>query len=418
MILKSGLLIWYIEEIFLVGFGCGFQALENGYYIYNTLVSVVACVEVVFALSGNTTYVGLSILRALTLIEVFKQTRFWGQLKTIMSSFFETIKGVASLIILLFIVLTNYALLGNQLFGDTTQNRDSMGTFDTFPSSLLLSFVLLTGDNWKSFMDREIENSNNTFTKVMAVVFYLSFVVVGNFILINVFLGIIVDNLTSDFEEQHEDEFEEEKRERMKRLTLKSVGLIGKMYKNEINKNNKKKSSNKVSSDDDCTVESFKMGSQTSDNQEHDTTHDDGAATQTMATFMNDTVKNTLVQFDIEGENISRILDEGEEFRVIKQSMQVGVHTRARARAFSMLINPEISDPIPNHKSFCLFRRDNPFRRNIFFLVTSSKFTLFICTCIVISSLLMAIDDPLKRDPKMAQVIQIIDYVLTGITHI
>lgn len=93
------------------------------------------------------------------------------------------------------------------------------------------------------------------------------------------------------------------------------------------------------------------------------------------------------------------------------------IRLNARTRAYSMMMNPEISHPIPHHKALYLFAHKNKLRRNIFWFVTSLNFTYVVCAAIVISCSLMALDDPLDRDPDMAKILKMLDYFFTGIQH-
>lgn len=65
-----------------------------------------------------------------------------------MGSLLNSMKSIASLLLLLFLFIIIFALLGMQLFGgrfsfDETQTKRS--TFDTFPQALLTVFQVLGG---------------------------------------------------------------------------------------------------------------------------------------------------------------------------------------------------------------------------------------------------------------------------------
>lgn len=67
----------------------------------------------------------------------------WAALSDLVSSLLNSMKAICSLLLLLFLFLIIFALLGMQLFGgkfnfDDTQMKRS--TFDTFPSALLTCF--------------------------------------------------------------------------------------------------------------------------------------------------------------------------------------------------------------------------------------------------------------------------------------
>lgn len=161
------------------------------------------------------------------------------------------------------------------------------------------------------------------------------------------------------------------------------------------------------------------------------------AQVKRLVTFIDQTVANTLLPFELDETKVSKMTFESIESQVSSSSAALNsededenphhhgvvitnpddhtaIRLNARTRAYSMMLNPEISHPIPHHKALYLFAHKNQFRRNIFWLVTSSKFTYTVCAAIVISCSLMALDDPLDRDPNLRKILQMIDYFFTG----
>lgn len=70
----------------------------------------------------------------------------WTALSNLVASLLNSMKSIASLLLLLFLFLIIFALLGMQLFGgkfnfDETQTKRS--TFDSFPQALLTCFQVL-----------------------------------------------------------------------------------------------------------------------------------------------------------------------------------------------------------------------------------------------------------------------------------
>jgi len=436
---------FYVLENVLVGLGTGFdnKANTNSYFWMTVAITFMSVMEIFLALIGwtNEVFVGLSVVRAITLIELLKLTRFWEPLKAIIHSLFETLKGVLYLFILLFIVLANYALLGNQLFGKQEVDSSTLsGTFNTFPSSFLLTFALLTGDNWTGFMFDTVKESKDTLTKTIAVFYFISFVVIGNFILMNVFLGIIVDNLTNDFEESHEEHFEEEKRKQRLKLVERMLGTKSNMKSlaNEAVKGNntsiislplkslekpKMSAAAKLVASDDgvVTIKSNAQNIQCSTSNLNDT------PIKNVHQFVDQTIRNTTIRFEFDKskskfafnatttKSITNSEDEEDNPHNMPHDYTLPVHSKARTRAFSMMLNPEISHPIPHHRALFLFPHTSEFRRYVFYVVTSSRFTFLVCTSIVASCSLMALDDPLHRDPEFSEILNLIDNIFTGI---
>jgi len=469
--LKFGLFMFYVFENMIEGFSLGLHKVKKSpYFMMSAGITITAGIELFLAITGwtNEVFVGISFIRAVTLVELFKLTRWWERLKMIINSLFETLKGVIYLFVLLFIVLANYALLGNQFFGDPEKNLPTTsGTFDSFGSSLLLTFVMLTGDNWTGIMFDTVELMNAPWEKVLTVLYFISFVVIGNFILMNVFLGIIVDNLTNDFEEKQIEQANKERRKKQKMLisqVFKAKTHLMQKWKsshenngseeeNTENKNEPKKDPNPTNTKNNKSSrlsEALKLVRKPVDPKVKD-----------VAFFVDNTLKNTLVHFDdgttssfksdgsfmstkstirvtAKTSKLSNALGDGygqgEDRDYRNSSSDDGdseeddenPHTQiedihdmirmsSRRRAYSLRLNPEINCPIPHHKALFLFKHTNEFRRHVFWLVTSSKFTYAVCAAIVISCGLMALDDPLNRDPELTLWLNRIDYVFSAV---
>ncbi|XDV49120.1 hypothetical protein PO909_018431, partial [Leuciscus waleckii] len=158
---------------------------------------------------------GISVLRCVRLLRIFKVTRHWTALSNLVASLLNSMKSIASLLLLLFLFLIIFALLGMQLFGgkfnfDETQTKRS--TFDAFPQALLTCFQILTGEDWNVVMyDGIMAYGGPVFPGMIVCLYFVILFICGNYILLNVFLAIAVDNLAGgDGDEKKEEEGEGE----------------------------------------------------------------------------------------------------------------------------------------------------------------------------------------------------------------
>uniref|UniRef100_A0A674BC24 Voltage-dependent L-type calcium channel subunit alpha n=1 Tax=Salmo trutta TaxID=8032 RepID=A0A674BC24_SALTR len=152
---------------------------------------------------------GISVFRCVRLLRIFKVTRHWQSLSNLVASLLNSMKSIASLLLLLFLFIIIFSLLGMQVFGgkfnfDETQTKRS--TFDNFPQALLTVFQILTGEDWNAVMYDGIMAYGGPSSSGMIVSFYFIILFIcGNYILLNVFLAIAVDNL-GDAESLNEEE--------------------------------------------------------------------------------------------------------------------------------------------------------------------------------------------------------------------
>uniref|UniRef100_A0A669CTU9 Voltage-dependent L-type calcium channel subunit alpha n=1 Tax=Oreochromis niloticus TaxID=8128 RepID=A0A669CTU9_ORENI len=158
--------------------------------------------------------IGISVLRCIRLLRIFKMTRHWAALSDLVTSLLNSMKAICSLLLLLFLFLIIFALLGMQLFGgkfnfDETQMKRS--TFDSFPQALLTCFQILTGEDWNAVMyDGIMAYGGPIFPNMVVCIYFVILFVCGNYILLNVFLAIAVDNLAGGGGKKKEEEWDED----------------------------------------------------------------------------------------------------------------------------------------------------------------------------------------------------------------
>uniref|UniRef100_A0A8C5T560 Voltage-dependent L-type calcium channel subunit alpha n=1 Tax=Laticauda laticaudata TaxID=8630 RepID=A0A8C5T560_LATLA len=194
------LLSLFTLEMLLKMYSLGLQA----YFVsfFNRFDCFVVCggiLETVLVEFEIMQALGISVLRCVRLLRIFKITRHWASLSNLVASLLNSMKSIASLLLLLFLFIIIFSLLGMQLFGgkfnfDETQTKRS--TFDTFPQALLTVFQILTGEDWNAVMyDGIMAYGGPYFPGMLVCIYFIILFICGNYILLNVFLAIAVDNL-------------------------------------------------------------------------------------------------------------------------------------------------------------------------------------------------------------------------------
>ena len=90
-----------------------------------------------------------------------------------------------------------------QLYGgilDQNDSRYSQNNFDTFWVAFLTVFNLITLDNW---MDTLTLTFCSSAGKIISCLYIISWIIFGNFILLNILLAIILDGFTENLENEH-----------------------------------------------------------------------------------------------------------------------------------------------------------------------------------------------------------------------
>uniref|UniRef100_A0A672P3G5 Voltage-dependent L-type calcium channel subunit alpha-1F-like n=1 Tax=Sinocyclocheilus grahami TaxID=75366 RepID=A0A672P3G5_SINGR len=182
------LLSLFTVEMLLKMYSLGLQA----YFVafFNRFDCFVVCggiLETVLVEMEIMPPLGISVLRCVRLLRIFKVTRHWTALSNLVASLLNSMKSIASLLLLLFLFLIIFALLGMQLFGgkfnfDETQTKRS--TFDSFPQALLTCFQILTGEDWNVVMyDGIMAYGGPVFPGMIVCLYFVILFICGNCIL-------------------------------------------------------------------------------------------------------------------------------------------------------------------------------------------------------------------------------------------
>ena len=181
---------------------------------FDFFVVISSILEMSLTMTNIIPPIGMSVLRCIRLLRAFKVTRYWKSLQRLLQSLISSIEAIASLLVLLFLFLGIFALLGTQLFGGKFIERKFPGVdgvvktrmhFDSFFNSFFSCFQILTGEDWNSIWYDGIlaYGGPKPLSLIMSVYFIILFIF-GNYILLNVFLAIAVDSLAGGEDEEVE----------------------------------------------------------------------------------------------------------------------------------------------------------------------------------------------------------------------
>ena len=90
--------------------------------------------------------------------------------------------------------------MGMQLFGGQFNNWEEekpRANFDTFPTAFLTVFQILTMENWQFILYTTMSESG-----WIAAIYLISWIFIGNFVLLNLFLAILLDSFIEEDEEE------------------------------------------------------------------------------------------------------------------------------------------------------------------------------------------------------------------------
>ena len=251
--------------------------IADRFNIFDGVVVIISIVELAVADGGG----NLTVLRSFRLLRILKLARSWPQLRKIIATILDTIPSMSSLAGMLFLFIFIFDLLGLQLFGYEFVFCDSYGVdgaaptcppsvaetacpnrkdcyvackasqvgtwieyasgatgycaeygsggtalarlgasdqprhhFDDFFWAFITIFQVLTGENWNEVMYDGMRTKGDA-----ACLYFILLVVIGNYIVLNLFLAILLDNF-ADMDSSGETAAETAAREKRKAADL------------------------------------------------------------------------------------------------------------------------------------------------------------------------------------------------------
>uniref|UniRef100_A0A3B5A4C5 Voltage-dependent R-type calcium channel subunit alpha-1E-like n=1 Tax=Stegastes partitus TaxID=144197 RepID=A0A3B5A4C5_9TELE len=186
----------FLTEMFLKMYSLGPRLyFHSSFNCFDCSVIVGSIFEVLWGFFRPGTSFGISVLRALRLLRIFKIT-YWASLRNLVVSLMNSMKSIISLIFLLFLFIVVFALLGMQLFGGFIFEDYTPTNFDTFPAAIMTVFQILTGEDWNEVMYNGIRSQGGVKSGMWSSIYFIVLTLFGN-TLLNVFLAIAVDNLAN-----------------------------------------------------------------------------------------------------------------------------------------------------------------------------------------------------------------------------
>ncbi|XP_076393898.1 ca[2+]-channel protein alpha[[1]] subunit D isoform X10 [Megachile rotundata] len=393
-------------EMMLKMYSLGFQ----GYFVslfnrFDCFVVIGSITEMILTNTQVMPPLGVSVLRCVRLLRVFKVTKYWKSLSNLVASLLNSIQSIASLLLLLFLFIVIFALLGMQVFGgkfNFSELQDKpRHNFDSFWQSLLTVFQILTGEDWNAVMYDGIRAYGGVASFGMLACFYFIILFIcGNYILLNVFLAIAVDNLAD----------------------AESLTAIEKEAEEEAKKN---KSHSASPARDEESGEQGDGGEGTGGEDEgggtdleHDpneTMEDYEAALDTETSEKSeDTNTHAKVRLNIdESDEEVEEEEEVEQNEMHDDGTEQGVSARPRRMSeFNMATKKQ---PIPPASAFFIFSQTNRVRVFCHWLCNHSYFGNVILVCIMISSAMLAAEDPLRASSYRNQILLNFDYFFTTV---
>lgn len=200
----------FIGEFGIKIFAVGPQKyVENRMNLLDGGVVMLSLLELFMGSGGGgalSAFRSVRVFRTFRVLRVARILRSLKQMQVIISILSKSASSFAYISVLLMIFIFIFALIGMQIFGNKLNfdGEKPRGNYDNFNIAFLTAFQILTMENWNSLFYDAIRSSQVKFISAM---YYIAWIFIGNFILLNLFLAILLDSfLQEDEEEQSSDE--------------------------------------------------------------------------------------------------------------------------------------------------------------------------------------------------------------------
>lgn len=174
-----------------------YEYFQVGWNIFDSIIVTLSLVEL-----GLANVEGLSVLRSFRLLRVFKLAKSWPTLNMLIKIIGNSVGALGNLTLVLAIIVFIFAVVGMQLFGKSYKecvckiNSDCVlprWHMHDFFHSFLIVFRILCGE-WIETMWDCMEVAG----QAMCLVVFMMVMVIGNLVVLNLFLALLLSSFSAD----------------------------------------------------------------------------------------------------------------------------------------------------------------------------------------------------------------------------
>jgi voltage-gated sodium channel len=147
--------------------------------VFDFLVVAVALVPA----TGN-----LSVVRALRVLRVLRLITVLPSLKRVVAGLLAALPGMGSIVMLIGLLYYVFAVMATKLFGEAKPEL-----FGTLGDSLFTLFTVMTLEGWVEGVTRPVME-----THPWAWIFFIVFIIVTTFMVLNLFIGVVVNAMQAE----------------------------------------------------------------------------------------------------------------------------------------------------------------------------------------------------------------------------
>lgn len=150
---------------------------------------------------------GFSVLRAMRVLRILRLLHIVPMMRRITEALLNALPGMSAIVAVLALLTYVAAVMATNMFG-RTDNPEVLQLFGDLPSSAYSLFQVMTMDGWRFEVVQKVVDDGNPY----APLFFLTFIFLASFAVLNLFIALIVDALAEAERaatDEHLDEIEE-----------------------------------------------------------------------------------------------------------------------------------------------------------------------------------------------------------------
>lgn len=181
---------------------------------------VIVCGSIVSDVTADGGYVDATVLRVFRVARIFRLVKSLKSLRKLFKTLVMSLPSLGHIGIMLLLLFFVYAVAGMALFGDIqiegnwelhSMSKDV--NFSSFYIAMTLLFRASTGETWNGIMHdcfsgarcAEPPHEAACGNTVVAIVFFISFMIIGSFVFVNLFVAVIIEKLFENSQDGDDD---------------------------------------------------------------------------------------------------------------------------------------------------------------------------------------------------------------------
>ncbi len=185
----------FVLEMMIKLIAWRFAYFKIGWNIFDVMVIAISLVPA----SG-----AFAVLRAMRVLRVLRLLHFVPMLRRITEALFRALPGMTAIIGVMVLMIYVGAVIATNLFGNT-QNPEVIALFGDLHSSALSLFQVMTMDGWRFEVMQKVIDDGHPY----AWVFFLVFLFLASFAILNLFIAVFVEALQAEHDAAQDDKIDE-----------------------------------------------------------------------------------------------------------------------------------------------------------------------------------------------------------------